>query len=178
MVIIDTNKKCANRGRGSFMSNKLTHLAEDGSPHIVNISRKSHTFRLAQAQGWVELSKKTLDVIENGDVHKGDVLSIARLAGFCGAKKTAEIIPLCHPIPIDSVTVSLQVKRPRGVHIVAEVCNEWKTGVEMEAMMAVTSAALTVYDMVKAIQKDARISDISLAYKEGGKSGVFGERVM
>ncbi|MAA77991.1 MAG: cyclic pyranopterin monophosphate synthase MoaC [Deltaproteobacteria bacterium] len=160
------------------MSNKLTHLTEDGSPHIVNITRKSNTYRVAQAQGWIEISKETLDVIEKGDVHKGDVLSIAKLAGICGSKKTSEVIPLCHPIPIDSVSVSLQIKRPRGVHIIAEVCNEWKTGVEMEAMMAVTSAALTVYDMVKGIQKDAKITDISLAYKEGGKSGIFGEKII
>ena len=158
------------------MSNKLTHISDDGSPHIVNISHKQPSHRVAQAHGWIELSEATLDVIEQGDVHKGDVLSIAKLAGICGTKKTSEIIPLCHPIPIDSVSVSLQIRRPRGVYIVAEVRNEWKTGVEMEAMMAVTSAALTVYDMVKAIEKDAKITDILLAYKEGGKSGVFGEK--
>lgn len=133
---------------------------------------------MAQAQGWVELSPETLDVIDKGGVHKGDVLSIAELAGICGSKKTSEIIPLCHPIPIDAVSVSLQIKRPRGVHIVSEVRNEWKTGVEMEAMMAVTSAALTVYDMVKAIQKNAKITDISLAFKEGGKSGTFGAKII
>jgi len=166
------------REREPGISTKLTHIADDGSPHIVNISRKPSTHRVAQAHGWIELSQETLDVIEQGDVHKGDVLSIAKLAGICGSKKTSDIIPLCHPIPIDSVSVSLQIQRPRGVYIVAEVCNDWKTGVEMEAMMAVTSAALTVYDMVKAIQKDASITDISLAYKEGGKSGVFGTKVL
>ena len=160
------------------MSNKLTHLKADGSPHIVNISRKAHTHRVAQAQGWIELSQKTLAVIEQGDVHKGDVLSIARLAGICASKKTSDIIPLCHPIPIDSVSVSLRIKRPKGIHILAEVHNEWKTGVEMEAMMAVTSAALTVYDMVKAIEKEAKITDISLVYKEGGSSGTFGMKIM
>ena len=163
--------------REDDINTKLTHIAEDGSPHIVNISRKKTTYRVAQAHGWVEMSPETLDVIEQGDVHKGDVLSIAKLAGICGAKKTSDIIPLCHPIPIDSVSVSLQVKRPRGIYIIAQVCNEWKTGVEMEAMMAVTSAALTVYDMVKAIQKDAKITDVELAYKEGGKSGSFGKKV-
>ena len=159
------------------MGNTLTHLAEDGSPHIVNISGKRPTLRVAQAQGWIELSKKTLDVIEKGAVLKGDVLSIAKLAGICGAKKTSELIPLCHPIPIDSVSVSLHIVRPRGVQIIAEVRNEWKTGVEMEAMVAVSSAALTVYDMVKSVQKDATITDIKLAYKEGGKSGTFGEKL-
>ena len=132
---------------------------------------------MAQAQGWVEVSSEVLEIIEKGGVQKGDVLSIAKLAGICGSKKTSEIVPLCHPIPIDSVSVYLKAEHPRGVHIVAEVCNEWKTGVEMEALMAVTSAALCVYDMIKAIQKDAKITDVSLVYKEGGKSGVFGERI-
>ena len=159
------------------MSIKLTHLKEDGTPHIVDLSGKEHTKRTAQAQGWVEISQSTLDVIENKGIQKGDVLSIAQLAGIMGAKKTSEIIPLCHPIPIDSVDVVVKICHPRGVYICATVQNEWKTGVEMEALMAVTSAALCIYDMIKAIQKDAVISDIRLVYKEGGKSGTFGIKI-
>lgn len=176
-MIKKTAVSIAIREREGFMHQRLTHLKEDGSPHIVDITQKKYTKRMAQAQGWVELSAQVMDVIEEGGVQKGDVLSIAKLAGICGAKKTSEIVPLCHPIPIDSVSVYLTLQKSRGVHIIAEVRNEWKTGVEMEALMAVSSAALCVYDMVKAMQKDAKITDISLLYKEGGKSGTFGEKI-
>ena len=131
---------------------------------------------MAQAEGWVELGKGTIERIQNHSIHKGNVLSVAQLAGICGAKKTADIVPLCHPIPIDAVDVRLTVHENRGVHILAEVRNEWKTGVEMEALTAVSSAALCIYDMIKAVQKDAMITDIRLVYKEGGKSGTFGTK--
>lgn len=159
------------------MNSKLTHIKDDGTPHIVDLSGKKYTKRMAQAEGWIVLSESTLDVIENKGIQKGDILSIAQLAGIMGAKKTSEIIPLCHPIPIDSVDVHLKICRPRGVYVCAEVRNEWKTGVEMEVLLAVTSSALCVYDMIKAIQKDAVITDIRLVYKEGGKSGTFGTKI-
>jgi cyclic pyranopterin phosphate synthase len=156
------------------MSKRLTHLKDNGSPHIVDLSVKRTTQRMAQAEGWILLSNETIEEIRTGGTKKGDVLLIAQLAGICGAKKTSDLIPLCHPIPIDSVSVELEIVRPRGVRVFAEVRNEWKTGVEMEALTAVTTAALCVYDMIKAIQKDAMITDIRLIYKEGGKSGVYG----
>ena len=155
------------------MKKDLTHLRSDGVPHIVDVGAKRHTKRTAQAEGWVFLNEETIKCIKESRVYKGDVLSIAQLAGICGAKKTADIIPLCHPIPIDAVEVVLSL-HDRGVYILSEVCNEWKTGVEMEAMMAVNAAALCLYDMIKSIQKDAWIGDIRLIYKEGGKSGTFG----
>jgi len=160
------------------MSSKLTHINADGEPHIVDLSAKKNSRRLAQAEGWVELATATIQLIQSNAIHKGNVLSIAQLAGICGAKKTADIIPLCHPIPIDAVEVRLTLHENRGVHIMAEVRNEWKTGVEMEALMAVSSAALCVYDMIKAVQKNATITGICLLYKEGGKSGVFGKRIL
>ena len=161
------------RFQGSDMEKLLTHLREDGSPHMVDIGAKKYTKRIAQAEGRVFLSQKTIEEIRKG-VKKGDVLSIAQLAGICGAKRTADIIPLCHPIPIDSVQVDVELQE-KGVYIWSEVQNEWKTGVEMEAITAVMTAALCVYDMVKSLQKDATIGDIRLIYKEGGKSGVFGK---
>ena len=153
------------------MSLELTHIDKQGNSNIVNVTKKESTARLAIAEGWVLLSTSSLALIENRQNQKGDVLQVAQLAGIMGAKKTAGIIPLCHPIPIDSVSVQLRVEKERGIYICAEVQNVWKTGVEMEALMAVTSAALTIYDMMKSVERHARITDIRLIYKEGGKSG-------
>ena len=157
------------------MKRDLTHLRSDGSPHIVDVGAKKSTYRMAQAEGWVYLNSHTIQSIKENKIHKGDVLAIAQLAGICGVKRTADIIPLCHPIPIDAVEVTLSLHE-KGVYIHSEVRNQWKTGVEMEAMMAITAAALCLYDMIKAIQKDAVIGDVRLLYKEGGKSGTFGEK--
>jgi cyclic pyranopterin monophosphate synthase len=153
------------------MSKELTHIDSEGNCKIVNVVEKQHSARIAIAEGWVLLSDSCLDMIELRQTQKGDVLQVAQLAGITGAKKTSEVVPLCHPIPIDSVSVVLKIHRGKGVHITAEVQNVWKTGVEMEALMAVTSAALTVYDMVKAIERDAVITNVLLLYKDGGKSG-------
>ena len=154
---------------------KLTHLSEDGDPRIVDLTGKKSTARFAQAHGWVLLSPDSLMLIQNKEIQKGDVLQIAQLAGICGAKKTADIIPLCHPIPIDAVEVRAFVVPDKGVHIISEVRNYWKTGVEMEALMAVSAAALCVYDMIKAVDKSARIDGIELLYKKGGKAGEWGK---
>ena len=120
------------------------------------------------------MSADTLQLIADKNIQKGDVLQIAQLAGICGAKKTSDIIPLCHPIPIDAVEVQARIVPQKGVYILAEVRNHWKTGVEMEALMAVSAAALCIYDMVKAVEKTAEIEGVSLCYKKGGKSGEWG----
>ena len=139
---------------------------------MVDVGAKSLTDRCAVAEGWVRLSKEAFEAITDGRVKKGDVLSIAQLAGIQGAKRTADLIPLCHPLPIDGVEVAL---RPVGdrIHIRAEVKAHWRTGVEMEALTAVTAAALTVYDMVKAIDKGVQIEGIRLLEKRGGRSGTY-----
>ena len=146
------------------MSEKLTHIDQDGNARMVSILEKPHSKRIAVAEGWILLQPKTLSMIRGQDVQKGDVLSIAQLAGIMATKKTADIIPLCHPIPIDGVELELEV-RETGVYIRATVYNLWKTGVEMEALTAVTAAALTIYDMVKAIEKTGEITGVRLVSK-------------
>jgi cyclic pyranopterin phosphate synthase len=139
---------------------------------MVDVSAKQDTVREATAAGSVYLNTETLALVTSGRATKGDVLTTARLAGIMAAKRTHELIPLCHPLPLTGIDVSLAVDEPRGtIDITATVRTTAKTGVEMEALTAVSIAALTVYDMVKSAQKDARISDIRLIRKTGGKSG-------
>ena len=152
------------------MSNKLTHIDPHGNAHMVNISEKKATLRKAIASGKVVMHPHTLLAITEQRVQKGDVLRVAQLAGIMGAKHTATLIPLCHPIPIDGVHVDLRIEDD-GVLIVASVHTTWKTGVEMEALTAVTATSLTLYDMIKAIDKNAMITNIQLLQKIGGKSG-------
>ncbi len=141
---------------------------------MVNISQKAETERKAVAKGEVHLSQGTVDMITGHLAKKGDVFTVAQLAGIMGAKKTAEIIPLCHPILITHVDVNLEIAQDFiGVEISSTVSTTGKTGVEMEALTAVTTAALTVYDMVKAIEKTGKIHNIRLVEKHGGKSGDF-----
>ena len=152
--------------------NPLTHLDADGRPHMVDVSAKPDTVREATARGSVYLNPETLALAASGSGKKGDVLTTARLAGIMAAKRTHELIPLCHPLPLTGIEVTLKADTARGaVDISATVRTTGKTGVEMEALTAVSVAALTVYDMIKAAQKDARISDIRLVRKTGGKSG-------
>ncbi len=153
-------------------TDKLTHIDKDGRAHMVDVADKADTKRSATARGFITLSPATLAAIAEGRTQKGDVLSVAELAGIMGAKKTAELIPLCHPLPLSRVKLSLTAE-DRGIAVTAEVGCTGKTGVEMEALTAVSVACLTVYDMVKAIEKEARISDIELLEKTGGKSGDF-----
>ena len=156
------------------MPNSLTHLDEQGRARMVNVSAKADTHRSAIARGEVHLTPETLQLILSGGVPKGDVFATARIAGIMGAKKTSEIIPLCHPLPLTHLSVDLtgRVENDLGiVEITARAETTGKTGVEMEALTAVSVAALTVYDMIKAVQRDARIMHIRLLEKHGGKSG-------
>ncbi|MCB1357746.1 MAG: cyclic pyranopterin monophosphate synthase MoaC [Maritimibacter sp.] len=150
----------------------LTHFDAAGQAHMVDVSDKPVTDRVAVAEGVVVMTAETLALVEAGTAKKGDVLGVARLAGIMGAKKTSELIPLCHPLPITKVALDL-VPDPDlpGVRITATVKTSGQTGVEMEALTAVTTAALTVYDMLKAAEKGMRIEGIGLRSKSGGKSG-------
>jgi len=151
----------------------LTHFDAQGQAHMVDVSQKPDTAREAVAEGMVVMAPETLALAEGGAA-KGDVMGVARLAGIMGAKRTADLIPLCHPLPITKVSVDL-VADPAlpGIRVTATVRTAGKTGVEMEALTAVSTACLTVYDMLKAAQKDMRIEGIRLLAKSGGKSGDF-----
>lgn len=152
----------------------LTHFDAQGQAHMVDVSDKSITDRVAVTEGYVRMSPETLDIITEGRAKKGDVLSVARLAGIMGAKKTADLIPLCHPLPISKVALELTADPDRpGIRVEATVKTTGQTGVEMEALTAVTTACLTIYDMVKAVEKSMVIEDIRLILKDGGKSGRY-----
>jgi cyclic pyranopterin phosphate synthase len=156
------------------MANELSHFDASGRAHMVDVSDKAVTDRIAVAEGHITMTLETLALITEGRATKGDVLGIARLAGIMGAKKTAELIPLCHPLPITKVTLDLTPDPTLpGVRISATVKTTGQTGVEMEALTAVSTAALTVHDMVKAVQKDMEIGGIRVTLKDGGKSGRF-----
>lgn len=141
---------------------------------MVDVSDKDHTARVATAKGRIVMAPETLAMIAKGTAKKGDVLGVARLAGIMAAKKTPDLIPLCHPLPITKVSVDLTVNdTTNSVDIEATVKTTGQTGVEMEALTAVNVAALTVYDMVKAVDKNMRITDVRVVLKDGGKSGLF-----
>jgi len=150
---------------------RLTHIDERGQAHMVDVGAKPDTQRTAVARGEVHLSADTLDLILSGDAPKGDVFATARIAGILAAKKTSELIPLCHPLSLTRVAVDLRAASETVVEITARVETTGKTGVEMEALTAVSVTALTVYDMIKAVQRDARIHNIRLVEKHGGRSG-------
>ena len=149
---------------------EFTHLDEQGAARMVDVSGKEATARVATASGRVLVSPEVIALLREGGVPKGDALSVARIAGIMGAKKTPELIPLCHPLAISSVTVDLTVA-DTSVDITATVRTTDRTGVEMEALTAVSVAALTVIDMVKAVDKGAVITDVRVEAKSGGKSG-------
>ena len=152
----------------------LSHFDQDGKAHMVDVSDKPVTARTAVAEGHIKMMPETLAMITEGRANKGDVLGIARLAGIMGAKKTSELIPLCHTLPITKIALDLVPDEALpGVRITATVKTGGQTGVEMEALTAVSTATLTVYDMVKAVQKDMEIGGIRLTFKDGGKSGRF-----
>ena len=156
------------------MADKLSHFNAAGQAHMVDVSAKLVTDRIAVAEGYITMTPDTLALVAEERAAKGDVLGIARLAGIMGAKKTADLIPLCHPLPITKVTVDLTPDATLpGVRISATVKTTGQTGVEMEALTAVSTAALTVHDMVKAVQKDMEIGGIRVTLKDGGKSGRF-----
>lgn len=153
---------------------ELTHFDPKGDAHMVDVSEKDVTSRVAVAAGSVRMTPETLAMITEGRAKKGDVLGVARLAGIMGAKKTADLIPLCHPLPITKVSVDLEMNADLpGVDITATVKTTGQTGVEMEALTAVNVAALTVYDMTKAVDKTMEIGGIRVVLKDGGKSGRF-----
>jgi cyclic pyranopterin phosphate synthase len=153
---------------------EFTHFDAAGHAHMVDVSQKAVTARRATASGLVRMAAETLDLIVEGRAKKGDVLGVARLAGIMGTKRTADLIPLCHPLPVTKVSVDLTPDHALpGVRIVAEVRTTGQTGVEMEALTAVSVAALTLYDMVKAVDKSMEIGGIALDLKEGGASGRF-----
>jgi cyclic pyranopterin phosphate synthase len=153
---------------------KLSHLDARGQAHMVDVGDKAETSRIAIAEGSVVMQPQTLAIVRDGDAKKGDVLGTARLAGIMAAKKTHELIPLCHPLLISKVSVDLELDEALpGVRVRAEVKMKGQTGVEMEALTAVSVACLTVYDMVKAADRAMRIENIRLVHKSGGKSGTF-----
>ena len=153
---------------------KLTHVDREGRARMVDVSNKRASARTASAKGTVFLRPETVKLIAGGKAKKGDVLGVAQLAGIMAAKRTSDLIPLCHRLDLDSATVDLVCDPERGaVEITARCRTRGRTGVEMEALTAVSVAALTVYDMVKAVDRGARIGDIRLVQKSGGKSGTF-----
>ena len=153
---------------------RLTHIGEDGEAQMVDVSDKDITDRTATAKGSVLMKSETLKLIIDGSIKKGDVISVARLAGIMAAKRTAELIPLCHPLALNKVDIDLTCDEPRNaIDIVATCRTSGRTGVEMESLTAVSVAALTVYDMCKAIDRSMQITAIKLVHKAGGKSGEY-----
>ncbi|MDO7638221.1 MAG: cyclic pyranopterin monophosphate synthase MoaC [Planktomarina temperata] len=153
---------------------KLTHLDEAGHAHMVDVSGKSDTDRMATATAIVQLTPAAMAILLEGNLKKGDALAVARIAGIMAAKKTSELIPLCHPLPITKVAVDLETDRAtHRILITATVKTRGQTGVEMEALTAASTAALTVYDMMKAVDKGITIASIQLEEKQGGKSGTW-----
>ena len=152
----------------------LTHFDAHGQAHMVDVSDKAVTDRVAVAAGHIKMAQEAFDIISEGRSKKGDVLGVARLAGIMGAKKTPELIPLCHPLPVTKVSVELTLDPALpGVRVEATVKTSGQTGVEMEALTAVSTAALTVYDMTKAVDKAMEIGNIRVLLKDGGKSGRY-----
>ncbi|MBV1925980.1 MAG: cyclic pyranopterin monophosphate synthase MoaC [Rhodobacteraceae bacterium] len=152
----------------------LTHFDAQGDAHMVDVSDKDITARVAVAAGHIKMAKETFVIIKEGRAKKGDVLGVARLAGIMGAKKTPDLIPLCHPLPVTKVALDLTLDADLpGVQITATVKTTGQTGVEMEALSAVSIAALTVYDMAKAVDKGMQIGGIRVVLKDGGKSGRY-----
>jgi len=159
---------------GEPVARALSHVDSAGSARMVDVSEKPETVRTALASGQIRMRQETCKLIEDNALKKGDVLSTARLAGIMAAKRTADLIPLCHPLPLSAVQVRVRVLESLpGVQVVAEVRTTARTGVEMEALTAVTVALLTVYDMAKAVDRDMIITDVMLREKRGGINGDF-----
>ena len=151
---------------------ELTHLNRQGRARMVDVTEKAETFRTALAEGVVRMSAETLELVRTGGTPKGDVLAVAQVAGIMAAKRTYELIPMCHPIRLTGVDIRFALEE-NAIRIQAEAKCKGETGVEMEALTAVSAAALTIYDMCKAVQKDMEITDIRLCRKTGGKSGDY-----
>ena len=156
------------------MTTRLSHLNDKGEARMVDVSEKQVTSRLARAEGFVAMAPATLALVETGEAKKGDVLAAARIAGIMAAKKTHELIPLCHPLAITKASVEFATSRsPAGIRVTAEVKVSGQTGVEMEALTAVSVACLTIYDMLKAADKAMTLDGIRLLEKTGGRSGAY-----
>ena len=152
----------------------LTHFDDNGNAHMVDISDKQNSFRTAKAACSIQMSLETLKIIADGNSKKGDVLNVARIAGIQGAKRTSELIPLCHPISLTKINLDLTLNdKIPGIEIISTVKTTGPTGVEMEALTAASISALTVYDMVKSLDKGIIIKDLRLIFKDGGKSGLY-----
>ena len=157
-----------------MVGKKLTHLDDAGRPHMVDVTGKAETARIAVAKGLVRMQPATFQLIKDGGTAKGDVLSVAQLAGIMAAKKTPDLIPLCHPILIGSVNIDFTPDEANStIEIAATVASTGQTGVEMEALTAVSITALTIYDMCKAVDRAMKIENIRLVRKSGGKSGTI-----
>ncbi|MEE9216553.1 MAG: cyclic pyranopterin monophosphate synthase MoaC [Anaerolineales bacterium] len=159
-------------GAKPVQSKNLTHLDDEGRAHMVDVGAKPETERVAIAKGVVRVSPETLATAREGNLKKGDLISVAELAGVMAAKRTADLIPLCHPLSLTHINVELEfAEDPPRIEVKAEVQTMGRTGVEMEALTAVSVASLTVYDMIKGLERGARITDIRLIEKRGGSSG-------
>ena len=156
------------------MADRLTHLDESGAAHMVDVGGKAESSRKARAEGSVKMRPETLDAITGGRSKKGDVIAVARVAGIMAAKKTSELIPLCHPLPLTQVSIEIERNDALpGLTVTATVSVTGQTGVEMEALTAVSVACLTIYDMAKAIDRGMEITAVRLLEKEGGRSGLW-----
>ena len=154
--------------------NKLTHIDASGTARMVDVGDKPDTAREARAEAWVRMSEHTLSLIETGGHKKGDVIAVARIAGIQAAKQCASLIPMCHPLMLSGIDVDIELDKPGSrVHIITACRLKGATGVEMEALTAVSVAALTLYDMCKSYDREMRVSDILLLEKSGGKSGEY-----
>ena len=152
----------------------LTHFDDNGDAHMVDISDKQNSCRTAKAACSIQMSLETLKIIANGNSKKGDVLNVARIAGIQGAKRTSELIPLCHPISLTKISLDLTLNdKIPGVEIISTVKTTGPTGIEMEALTAASISALTVYDMIKSLDKSIIVKDLRLIFKDGGKSGLY-----
>lgn len=157
-------------------NNSLTHLDDKGQARMVDVQDKSETKRVAVASGCVKMQEKTLSLILDGHMPKGDVLATARIAGIMAAKKTSDLIPMCHPLALSSVIVEIEPQGSNTLIITTTAKLTGKTGVEMEALSAASVAALTIYDMCKAVDRSMQITDIQLDHKSGGKSGTYNRK--
>ncbi len=152
----------------------FTHFNEQKRAKMVDVSHKDYTLRIAKAYGEVKLSKEAYQAVKDGKIKKGDVLAVAQVAGIMGAKQTPHLIPMCHPLPIEGIDINFEMDDDNcTIKIFSETKITHKTGIEMEAVVAVSIAALTIYDMCKAIDKAIEIKEVKLLYKEGGKSGTW-----
>lgn len=156
------------------MGKKFSHFDKNGNAVMVDVSNKTPTFRTAVATGYIAVGPEIMAAVTEGNIKKGDVLGVARVAGIMGVKQTSSLIPMCHPLPIQKCTVDFQLDQENSrIHVYCTVKTEGKTGVEMEALTGVQVTLLTIYDMCKAIDKHMVMSEIHLVEKTGGKSGVF-----